>query len=133
MKIIGEYMMILEEKYEAVLDLMRQQGSNVYINEHQGKLKVEGTVATQYEKNIVWDKIKEIGGVNPQDIKADIKVAKPDLLAVHAVIEGETLKEIAKKYLGDESKSQEIYNFNKNILIDPGKVQPGQKIKIPNK
>jgi LysM repeat protein len=125
--------MILEEKYEAVLDLMRQQGGNVHIKEKDGKLNVAGTVGTQYEKNIIWDKIKEIGGENPKDINADIKVSKPELFAVHAVKQGETLKDIAKKYLGDENKYKQIVEANRDVLSDQEKLEPGLDIKIPNK
>jgi hypothetical protein len=35
---------------------------------------VWATANTPYEKNAIWDKIKEIGGDNPSDIMADIKV-----------------------------------------------------------
>ena len=40
---------------------------------------VWGTANTPYEKNAMWDKIKEIGGDNPSDIIADIKVEDNDL------------------------------------------------------
>ena len=38
-------------------------------------LKVTGTAKSQYVKNLIWDKIKAIGGDHPSDIMADITVA----------------------------------------------------------
>ena len=42
-------------------------------------------------KRMLWDKIKEIGGDNPSDIMADIKVADSSVYARHTVKSGETL------------------------------------------
>ena len=42
-------------------------------------------------KRMLWDKIKEIGGDNPSDIMADIKVEDNTVYARHTVSSGETL------------------------------------------
>ena len=49
-------------------------GPSSYFYEN-GKLKMWGTAKTPYEKDILWDKIKAIGGEKPSDIMADIEVA----------------------------------------------------------
>ena len=49
-------------------------------------------------KNILWDNIKAIGGENPSDIKADIRVSDDSVYHRHTVQQGETLGKIAKKY-----------------------------------
>lgn len=75
---------MVKAKYQDVLDL----GEKLNIKEgkvevENGKLKVWGTAATQYEKNLLWDEIKRIGGENPSDIMADIKVAtNPFMLGI---------------------------------------------------
>ena len=63
-------------KYQAVLDLGEKLNiKDGKVEESADKLMVWGTANTPYEKNVLWDKIKEIGGDNPSDIMADIKVA----------------------------------------------------------
>ena len=67
--------MSIKLKYQAVLDLGQElEVKDGYVEESEILLKVGGTTKTQYEKNLMWDKIKEIGGENPSDIEADIKV-----------------------------------------------------------
>ena len=45
---------------------------------------------------------------------------------------GDTLSGIAKKELGKASRWKEIYNLNKDIIKDPNRIYPGQKIKLPH-
>ena len=58
----------------------------------------------------------------------------PDASAVgqfHEVQKGETLSKIAEKYYGDPGLYKEIFEANRNILKDPNKIFPGQKLRIP--
>jgi nucleoid-associated protein YgaU len=125
--------MSLQNKYRAVLDLGEQFGvQDGYVKEEDGVLKIGGTAQTQYEKNQMWDKIKEIGGDTPADLKADIKVALTDYYHKHTVKSGDSLSKIAKHYYGDANKYMAIFNANKNILKDPNLIHPGQELVIPN-
>ena len=124
--------MTLQVKYSPVLALMKElnvQGINAV--EESGKLKLSGTTNTQYEKNVIWDKIKEIGGENYSDIGADIKVANPDYYHIHTVVGGDSLSKISKHYYRDANKYMEIFNANKDQLSDPNLIKVGQKLKIP--
>lgn len=49
----------------------------------------------------------------------------------HEVQKGDTLSKIAEKYYGDPSLYKDIFEANKNILKDPNKIFPGQKLRIP--
>ncbi|WP_396600954.1 LysM peptidoglycan-binding domain-containing protein [Algibacter sp. R77976] len=124
---------MVKAKYQDVLNLGEElniQGGNV--SEENGVLKVTGTANTQYEKNILWDKIKEIGGENPSDIMADIKVADETVFARHTVKSGETLGKIAKQYYGSASKYNAIFKANSDILKNPDVIHPDQELIIPN-
>ncbi|MDG4717110.1 LysM peptidoglycan-binding domain-containing protein [Winogradskyella sp. YYF002] len=124
---------MVKAKYQDVLDLGEQlniQDGKVEVENDQ--LKVWGTAATQYEKNLLWDKIKEIGGDEPSDIMADIKVADESVYARHTVKSGETLGKIAKHYYGDAMKYKEIFEANTNILKNPDLIHPDQELVIPN-
>ena len=67
--------MSLQAKYQSVLDLGQELGAKEgFVQEENGVLKFGGLVATAYEKDLLWDKIKSIGGDSPADVIADIRV-----------------------------------------------------------
>jgi nucleoid-associated protein YgaU len=123
----------MKAKYQSVLDLGEQLNiQNGGVSEDNGVLKVSGTANTQYEKNLIWDKIKEAGGENPTDIIADIKVADESVFHRHTVARGETLGKIAKQYYGDAMKYKAIFSANSDILKNPDVIHPDQELIIPN-
>lgn len=125
--------MTMKEKYQPVLDLgesLNIQDGNV--TEENGVLKVKGRAKSPYEKNIIWDKIKEIGGDNPSDIIANISVADESVFHRHTVKSGETLGKIAVQYYGKASKYQDIFKANSDILKNPDLIHPDQELIIPN-
>ncbi len=125
--------MSMKNKYQDVLDLGEQLNvQNGDVREEDGQLKVWGTTNTQYEKNLLWDKIKEIGGENPTDIMADIKVADESVYHRHTVKSGETLGKIAKHYYGNAMKYKDIFAANTDILKNPDLIYPDQELIIPN-
>ena len=124
---------MVKSKYQSVLDLGQQLNiENGDVKEENGILKIKGTAKNQYEKNILWDEIKAIGGENPSDIQADIRVADTSVYARHTVKSGETLGKIAKHYYGDASKYQKIFTANSDILKNPDVIHPNQELIIPN-
>ncbi|MDC6367019.1 MULTISPECIES: LysM peptidoglycan-binding domain-containing protein [Flavobacteriaceae] len=125
--------MSVKTKYQAVLDLGEElQIKNGDVSEEGGILKIKGEAGTQYEKNVIWDKIKEIGGSSPADIKANISVADDSVYHRHTVKSGESLSKIAKHYYGDPMKYKEIFSANTNILDNPDLIHPDQVLVIPN-
>ena len=124
---------MIKAKYQSVLNLGQklniQEGN---VEEENGLLKVRGTANTQYEKNLIWDEIKKVGGDSPTDIMADIKVADTSVYAHHTVKSGESLSKIAKHYYGKPMKYTAIFEANRNILKNPDLIHPGQELVIPN-
>lgn len=124
---------MVKAKYQPVLDLGASlQIKNGDRKEENGKLKIYGTAKTQYEKNLLWDKIKEIGGENPTDIMADIKVADTSVFHRHIVKKGETLGKIAQQYYGKSSLYNKIFEANTDKLKNPDMIYPDQELVIPN-
>jgi nucleoid-associated protein YgaU len=123
--------MALADKYRPVVELANQLGKGITAKEEGGILKLNGAVNTQYEKNLVWDKIKAVGGETHTDISADLKVVNTSYFHVHKVSKGENLSVIAKKYLGNANKFMDVFNANKDILKNPDLIQIGQDLKIP--
>lgn len=125
--------MSVKSKYQPVLTLGEQLGiKDGSVSEDGGVLKIKGVAGTQYEKNLLWDKIKEIGGQSPSDIKANITVEDESVYHRHVVKSGESLSKIAKHYYGDPMKYKEIFQANTNILNNPDMIHPDQVLVIPN-
>jgi nucleoid-associated protein YgaU len=49
----------------------------------------------------------------------------------HIVKKGDTLSKIAEEYYGDQMLYPKIFEANKDVLTDPNKIKPGQKLRIP--
>ena len=125
--------MSVKAKYQAVLDLGQELGiKNGDVSEDAGVLKIKGEANAPYEKNVLWDKIKEIGGESASDIKANITVSDDSVYHRHTVKSGESLSKIAKHYYGDAMKYNKIFDANTNILKNPDVIHPDQVLVIPN-
>ena len=123
---------MIKQKYQSVLDLGTKLNiQNGDVSEENGVLKIKGTAKTLYEKNIIWDEIKAVGGQNPSDIQADIRVSDESVYHRHTVKSGETLGKIAKHYYGDPMKYKQIFQANNNILKNPDLIHPNQELVIP--
>ncbi|MGB5378754.1 LysM peptidoglycan-binding domain-containing protein [Muriicola sp.] len=124
--------MSTKDKYQGVLSLGEKLGiKDGNVHEENGILKIKGEAKTPYEKNLLWDKIKEIGGENPSDIKANITVADESVFHRHIVQKGESLSKIAKHYYGDPMKYKQIFSANTDILKNPDMIHPDQVLVIP--
>ena len=51
----------------------------------------------------------------------------------YEVVSGDSLSKIAKREYGNAREWKRIFEANKDILKDPDKIYPGQKLKIPPK
>lgn len=50
---------------------------------------------------------------------------------IYEIKSGDTLGAIAKRFYGKASAYTKIYEANRDIIDDPNKIYPGQKIRIP--
>ena len=106
--------------------------------ERDGKLYFKGTVATEAEKNQLWDAIKTIPTWQ-NDVVADIRVTGGGEAAqapatsgkTYTVKPGDTLSAIAKEHLGSAGAYMKIFELNKDQLSDPDKIKPGQVLHLP--
>ena len=123
---------MLKEKYQSVLDLAAKLGVKLEnVSEEGGKLKVKAVAPYQYDKELVWDKIKTLSGWE-NELAADIRVEKTDIFGVYTVQPGDTLSKIAKGHLGNPGAYMKIFDINKDVLKNPDLIKVGQQIKLPN-
>jgi nucleoid-associated protein YgaU len=124
--------MSLQAKYQKVLDLGTELGAkNGSVKEENGKLIITGTVATPYEKNLLWDEIKEAGGEAPGDLVADIRTETDAYYHKYTVVKGDTLGKISKHFYGEAGKYKQIFEANRDILDNPDLIEIGQVLTIP--
>ena len=124
----------LRDKYAYAIQVAKGkfQGN---AEERDGKLHFKGTVASDAEKNELWNAIKTIPDWQ-KDIVADIQVtgggaaAAPAAPKTYTVKPGDTLSKIAKMTLGDANAYMRIFEMNKDQLTNPDEIKPGQVLKI---
>ena len=51
----------------------------------------------------------------------------------YTVVAGDSLSKIAKKYYGDASQWERIFEANRDQIENPDRIQPGWKLAIPPK
>ena len=54
-----------------------------------------------------------------------------EVYETYEVKSGDSLSKIAKRVYGNASAWKKIYEANRDLLKDPDKIFPGQKLKIP--
>jgi len=49
----------------------------------------------------------------------------------YTIVSGDSLSKIAKRYYGNAMDYPKIFEANREVIEDPDKIYPGQKIRIP--
>ena len=55
--------------------------------------------------------------------------ARPPMM--HRIVDGDTLPDLAERYLGDRSRYLEILDANRDILVIPDLLPLGERVRIP--
>ena len=138
----------MKQKYSTVLTTIQQQQvrlSHVHIQDN--KLLIQGTAPSEQAKNKVWDQIKTVNPNWAQELVADISVdpnAKPAEAQspqqnatagtperTYTVQAGDSLSKISKQFYGSANEYMKIFEANRDVLSDPDRINPGEKLRIP--
>ena len=124
----------LTDKYgDAYILATKLGGTNLNAQEENGHMTISGSVPTKYDVNQVWDKVKEIDpGLSAGDLTLNLTASRDDIYGVYEVQSGDTLSAIAKNVTNGKLNYQQIFEANTDQLNDPNRIQPGQKLVIPN-
>jgi len=85
-----------------------------------------------YGTKFVNISIKQTTSVKSATVKKSRSAETAPALKTYKVKSGDTLWNIAKKYLGKGSRYTEIYNLNKNKIQSPNLIYPGQVLTLPS-
>ncbi|HYQ91033.1 MAG TPA: peptidoglycan-binding protein LysM [Candidatus Competibacteraceae bacterium] len=104
---------------------------NLNVDFKDGKVNLSGdaTSAEAMEKAVlIAGNVQGVSEVNADQVKAPAQTGKVDYYVIQ---QGDSLSAIAKKFLGDANAYPKIFEANREVIQDPNKIYPGQKIRIP--
>ena len=108
-----------------------------------GRVELHGTArsrAVREKAALIAGNVKGVDYVDDDNLKiAGEEEAKARTTAAAAapktqyytVEKGDTLSKIAERHYGDPQKYRELFEANREVIQDPDKIYPGQKIRIP--
>ena len=104
---------------------------NLQVEFDNGTVKLSGTAGSSeaVEKAVLM--AGNVEGVTKVEI--DGMEAPPLTVGVeyYEIQSGDTLWKIAKQFYGAGNRYTEIFEANREVIKDPDKIYPGQKIRIP--
>jgi nucleoid-associated protein YgaU len=111
--------------------------SNLEVDFDDGVATLRGKAINQATKDLAIAIAGNVKGVERVDA-AGIEVPppapeepEPEPAEYYEIVSGDTLGAIAKRYYGKASAYMKIYEANKDIIENPDRIYPGQKIIIP--
>ena len=110
---------------------------NIEVEFDDGVATICGDCTNQATKDsavLMVGNIKGVEKVVADDLRVDPpkkKAAPEPKVEFYEIVSGDTLGKISKKYYGKSSAYMRIFEANKDIISDPNKIYPGQKIRIP--
>ena len=104
---------------------------NLNVGFKDGKVSLSGDAASAeaMEKAVlIAGNVHGVSEVNADQVKAPAQTGKVDYYIIQ---QGDSLSAIAKKFLGNANEYPKIFEANREVIQDPNKIYPGQKIRIP--
>ncbi len=121
-----------EKSAEAIEGELKDLGldsSDVKVSVEGDKVKIAGKTTSQEQREKLILAAGNLEGIAAVEEEIEVPDAKEPVF--HTVETGDTLWAIAKKYLGDGNRYNEIFEANRPMLSDPDKIYPGQNLRIP--
>ena len=107
------------------------EGLNVVVEDGVANVSGQAKDQSAYEKAILM--AGNIFGINKVQA-AELETPEGESTAeveYYEIQSGDTLWAISSKFLGNGSKYTDIFEANREVIKDPDKIYPGQKIRIP--
>ena len=113
---------------------------NVGVLFNNGRVELHGTAKSQAAKEkaaLIAGNVKGVVSVNDDKLKvqgqqtAQATPASSPSSTYYTIESGDTLSKIADRFYGDPQKYHDIFEANREVIKDPDKIYPGQKIRVP--
>jgi len=104
---------------------------NLQVTVEDGVASISGEAksAEALEKAVLMaGNVKGVSEVRSDDVTAPAATEKVEY---YEIVSGDTLSAVAQKYYGKASAYMRIFEANREVIKDPDKIYPGQKIRIP--
>ena len=107
---------------------------------NDGRVELHGTAKSQAAKEkaaLLAGNVKGVNSVNDDNLKiqgqeeARAASSTQPSTTYYTIEKGDTLSKIADRFYGDAQKYPQIFEANREVIQDPDKIYPGQKIRIP--
>ena len=118
------------------LDIKLTGLTNLGVNFDDGVATLSGDCENQAVKAkaiLITGNVDGVQSVVADDLRAPPpKQSEPEPREeYYTIVSGDTLGGIAKRYYGDASAYTRIFAANREVISDPDRIYPGQKIRIP--
>ena len=124
---------VAAERIKESLEISGPSVQNLDVQFDDGVVTVCGECANQADRaNIILlaGNVQGVEKVVANDLTAPVEPEEPEP-HYYEIVSGDTLGKIAKNFYGDASQYVKIFEANRNVIEDPDKIYPGQKIVIP--
>ena len=91
--------------------------------------KAESTEARE-KAILIAGNVEGVEKVEAEKLTAPAQEAE-DKVDYYEIRSGDTLSKLAQQYYGDPMKYPVLFEANREVIQDPDKIYPGQKIRIP--
>lgn len=114
--------------------------SNLGVRFDNGQVTLQGQAKSQAAKEkaaLIAGNVKGVAAVNDDGITvasaqtAGATAAPAKASTYYTIESGDTLSKIAEKHYGNASDYTKIFEANREVIGDPDKIYPGQRIRIP--
>lgn len=127
---------------EKIEDGLGNNISNLGVLFNDGRVELHGNAKSQAAKEkaaLLAGNVKGVVSVDDDKLKVEgqkaatnTPVTAPAKASTYYTIEsGDTLSKIAQRVYGDPQQYDKIFEANREVIQDPDKIYPGQKIRIP--
>jgi len=109
---------------------------NIEVDFDDGVATVSGDCDNQKVREqaiLIAGNVKGVSKVVADNLRAPEPAPEeePSKDEFYEIVSGDTLGGIAKQFYGKASAYMKIFEANRDIISDPNKIYPGQKIRIP--
>lgn len=117
------------EKVKQSIDTLNLPNVDVKYKDGQVQLSGDALTSEQKEKAVlIAGNIEGVEKVNADALKSPPQTASVEYYIIQP---GDTLSKIAQHFYGNASTYPKIFEANREVIEDPNKIFPGQKIRIP--